>query len=82
MFKKFSEIGIADILAVDVVAAVASFFIIVFVSTAIGIVYGLIGSFVSRFTSHVRVIEPLIVFVTGYLSYLTAEMFHLSGILS
>lgn len=35
-----------------------------------------------RFTSQVRVIEPIFVFVMAYLAYLNAEIFHFSGILS
>ena len=35
-----------------------------------------------RFTSSVRVIEPLFVFIMSYLAYLNAEIFHLSGILA
>ena len=31
---------------------------------------------------HARVLEPLVVLIFAYLSYLTAEIFHMSGILS
>jgi sodium/hydrogen exchanger-like protein 3 len=82
VFEGFSEIGIENILGIDIVAGFASFFVIVFGATGIGMVLGLIGGFISRFTHHVRIMEPLIVFVIGYLSFLLAEMFHLSGILS
>lgn len=43
---------------------------------------GFAAAFVSRFTHHVKIIEPIFVFVMAYLSYLSAEMFHLSGILA
>lgn len=82
MFTGFSIIGLENILSVDVFLGIVSFLVIVFGSTFIGILYGFLGSFFSRFTNHVRVIEPIIVFVIGYMSYLTAEMFHLSGIIS
>ena len=35
-----------------------------------------------RFLNHARVLEPLIVLIFAYLSYLTAETFHMSGILA
>ena len=38
--------------------------------------------FVTRFTNHARVLEPLFVFVMAYMSYLNAEIFHMSGILA
>lgn len=34
-----------------------------------------------RLTTHVKVLNPVFVFVISYTAYLTAEMFHLSGIL-
>jgi solute carrier family 9 (sodium/hydrogen exchanger), member 3 len=82
VFEGFSEIGIENIQGIDIFAGFASFFVIVFGATGIGILLGLFGGFVSRFTHHVRIMEPLMVFVIGYLSFLVAEMFHLSGILS
>jgi solute carrier family 9 (sodium/hydrogen exchanger), member 3 len=82
MFEGFIEIRPSNIKYSDVLACMASVLIIIFGSPMIGIAYGFAGGLMSRFTYRVRVIEPLIVFVFGYLSYLTAEMFHLSGILS
>ena len=35
-----------------------------------------------RFTNHVRSIEALFVYLTAYLTYLFAEIFHFSGILA
>ena len=82
MFTSFCDIGLENILCTDVLAGIASFFVIICGSTVIGIFYGIMGSFLSRFMGHIRVLEPLIVFVIGYLSYLSAEMFHLSGIIA
>jgi NhaP-type Na+/H+ or K+/H+ antiporter len=82
MFEGFSLIGIDNIIVVDVVYGVVSFFVVVFGSTVIGIVCGFGGGFGSRFTSHYRLVEPMLVFVVCYMSFLLAEMFHLSGILS
>ena len=82
MFEGFSQIGMDNIIAVDVISGIASFFVIVFGATGIGILCGFFGGFLSRFTKHARIMEPLNVCVIGYLSFLLAELFHLSGILS
>jgi len=66
----------------DVIACLVSSAVILLVSPLIGIVFAFSAGFVSRFTNRVSVIEPLTVFVFGYMSFLSAEMFHLSGILS
>lgn len=47
-----------------------------------GIIWGFLTGLVTRFTDHVRVIEPIFIFVMAYLAYLNAEIFHMSGILS
>lgn len=81
MFEGFTNIGQDNITAVDIIAGIGSFFIIVIGAPGIGIVLGLIGGFLSRFTHHVRIMEPLIVVIICYLAFLIPEMFHLSGIL-
>lgn len=48
----------------------------------LGVVWGFFTGLVTRFTDHVRVIEPIFVFVMAYLAYLNAEIFHWSGILA
>ena len=34
---------------------------------------GLFASMITRFTKHVRVVEPLIIFTTSYFAFLLAE---------
>ncbi|XP_055368369.1 sodium/hydrogen exchanger 2-like isoform X1 [Betta splendens] len=46
----------------------------------VGLFFGLVAALTSRFTSRAPVIAPLFVFLYSYLSYLTSEMLHLSGI--
>ncbi|XP_023244345.1 Na(+)/H(+) exchanger beta-like [Centruroides sculpturatus] len=81
MFDEYSKMG-QNIIPVDYVAGVSSFFVVAVCGTLVGIVWGFLAAFVSRFTHHVRVIEPLFVFVMSYLAYVSAELFHLSGILA
>ena len=59
-----------------------SFFVVSLGGTLIGVAFAFLLSFVTRFTKHVRIIEPAFVFVISYLSYLTAEMLSLSAILA
>ncbi|GIY73567.1 hypothetical protein CEXT_62601 [Caerostris extrusa] len=82
MFEGYAEMGPKNIITVDYMAGVASFFVVALGGTLVGIIWGILAAFVSRFTHHVRVIEPLFVFVMAYLSYVSAELFHFSGILA
>lgn len=49
---------------------------------SLGIIWGFLTGLVTRFTDHVRVIEPIFIFVMAYLAYLNAEIFHMSGIMA
>ena len=81
MLETFSEIERSGAIQyIDIIAGFASFFVVALGGVGIGIVIALIASFVTRWTNHVRVIEPVIVIIFGYLSYLTTEIFELSGI--
>ncbi|KAL0124608.1 hypothetical protein PUN28_006456 [Cardiocondyla obscurior] len=82
MFETYSEMGPSRIIYTDVLAGLASFLVVAFGGTVIGIVWGFATGFVTRFTHQVRVIEPIFIFVMAYLAYLSAEIFHLSGILA
>jgi len=71
-----------NITASDIAKGFGSFIVVAGGGTVIGIVWGYITGFVTRFTNHATVLEPLFVFTMAYLSYLTAEIFHMSGILA
>lgn len=79
----FMEYSLQDeILVIDVFAGILQFFIVGLGGVLIGVLFGIACAFITKYTDHVRVIEPLFVFLLAYLSYLTAEMFHLSGIMA
>lgn len=82
MFEGYTEMGFENILAIDYFSGFASFFVIALGGVLMGVIWGFAAAFVSRFTHHVKIIEPIFVFVMAYLSYLSAEMFHLSGIMA
>lgn len=82
MFEAYCEIGVDNVTASDLGLGLASFAVVAGGGTLIGIFVGYLCAFTTRFMEHARVLEPLIVLMFAYLSYLTAEIFHMSGILS
>ncbi|XP_035175168.1 sodium/hydrogen exchanger 3 isoform X3 [Oxyura jamaicensis] len=82
VFEKFVELGPENVTGIECVKGIASFFVVSLGGTLVGILFAFLLSLVSRFTKHVRIIEPGFVFIISYLSYLTAEMLSLSAILA
>ncbi|XP_066494559.1 sodium/hydrogen exchanger 1 isoform X2 [Tiliqua scincoides] len=83
LYHLFEEFATFDkITFTDIVLGFLSFFVVSLGGVFVGVVYGIIAAFTSRFTSHIRVIEPLFVFLYSYMAYLSAELFHLSGIMA
>ncbi len=62
--------------------AVASFFFVVLGGILIGSLVGVLTALVLRLTSRARVLEPLIIIIMAYVSYIGAELVHWSGIIS
>ena len=62
--------------------AILSFFFVAFGGAVIGAVNGVFASYITTFTKHVRIVEPLIIFSTAYFAFLQAELVHWSGIIS
>jgi len=63
------------------VLGIVKFFVVIFGGLMVGVFFGLLSSFITKFTSSVKVVEPIIIFGFAYLSYIMAEMFHFSGII-
>ncbi|XP_070631033.1 sodium/hydrogen exchanger 3 [Bos indicus] len=82
VFESFVTLGGDKVTGVDCVKGIVSFFVVSLGGTLVGIVFAFLLSLVTRFTKHVRIIEPGFVFVLSYLSYLTSEMLSLSAILA
>jgi len=82
MFEAYVDIGAENIHVNDVLKGFASFLVVALGGTIVGIIWGYVTGFVTRFTNHARILEPLFVFTMAYLSYLNAEIFHLSGIMA
>ncbi|KAK6627647.1 hypothetical protein RUM44_010126 [Polyplax serrata] len=62
--------------------AIVAFFTVSLGGLVIGIFFGLVTALITKTTQDVRVVEPLAVLGIAYLSYLAAELFHFSGIIS
>lgn len=62
-----------DIEPVDILAGCARFIIVGCGGVFFGVIFGFISAFITRFTQNISAIEPLIVFMFSYLSYLVAE---------
>ncbi|XP_046759508.1 sodium/hydrogen exchanger 1 isoform X1 [Gallus gallus] len=80
LFEEFANFE--QVTIIDMVLGFLSFFVVSLGGVFVGVIYGLIAAFTSRFTSNIRVIEPLFVFLYSYMAYLSAEIFHLSGIMA
>jgi len=75
-------INIQNIGGNEIMMALLSFVFVVLGGSFIGFVNGVLASYVTCFTKHVRVVEPLLIFSSAYLSFLEAELLHWSGIIS
>ena len=81
LYRTFENLPEDNIDENQVGLAIGSFFVVSIFGTLIGILFGITASFITRFTDHVRVIEPIFVFIMAWMSYLAAEIFHFSGIM-
>ncbi|KAL7980449.1 hypothetical protein Chor_001603 [Crotalus horridus] len=61
LFEEFANFD--KVTLTDIILGFLSFFVVSLGGVFVGVVYGIIGAFTSRFTSHIRVIEPLFVFL-------------------
>lgn len=82
LFEAYTEMGLKNIVATDLLSGFLNFLVVAFGGTVIGVIWGFATALVTRFTNEVRVIEPIFIFVMAYLAYLNAEVFHMSGILA
>ncbi|KAK4012857.1 hypothetical protein OUZ56_025108 [Daphnia magna] len=82
MCDSYISLGPENIETIDVLSGFASFLVVALGGTTIGIFWGFLTGFVTKYTHRVLVIEPIFVFIMSYVAYLNAEAFQMSGILS
>ena len=81
VFATMESQGI-PITAGQIALGIGSFFTVSVGGLIIGIIFGFISSYITKFTKGVRVVETLLIFGFSYLSYLIADLLSWSGIIS
>ncbi len=82
IFENFLTIGQNNLVLQDFVLGFVSFFVVTIGGILIGLIFGFMAIFMTKFTERTPVLEPLVVFVYAYIAYLIAEITGLSGILA
>lgn len=82
LFESFAEMGQDNITGIDILLGSSSFVVVAFGGSIIGIIFGALASFTTKFTEHTPILEPLVIMSYSYLAYLTAEMTSTSSILA
>ena len=75
-------LDIPSIGALETGMAIISFFFVAFGGALIGAINGIFASYITTFTKHVQIMEPLVIFSSAYFAFLQAELVHWSGIIS
>ena len=79
VFSAYNEMD--EILPIYYFLGFVKFIVVCFGGLAIGVLAGLATAFLTKFSTHVEVAQPLIVYVMGYFGFLLAEGFEFSGII-
>ena len=77
-----SFLQMENILFADICLAFAKFLVVAGGGVILGVIYGFLGAFITKYTVNARIIEPTFVFTICFMAYLTAECFGLSAILA
>ncbi|KAG7215760.1 hypothetical protein INR49_021883 [Caranx melampygus] len=83
LYSMFSFVAdMPEVEPVDVFLGMARFFVVGLGGMGFGVLFGFVAAFTTRFTTKVREIEPLFIFMYSYLAYLVAELFAISSIMA
>ncbi|XP_051762185.1 sodium/hydrogen exchanger 2 isoform X2 [Ctenopharyngodon idella] len=83
LYNFFNRVAVMPVIeAGDVFLDIGSFFVVGLGGVLLGLLFGFVAAFSTRFTGKVREIEPLIIFMFSYLAYLLAELFAISSIMA
>uniref|UniRef100_A0A914DW08 Sodium/hydrogen exchanger n=1 Tax=Acrobeloides nanus TaxID=290746 RepID=A0A914DW08_9BILA len=81
MLLTFVDIGSSNIITRDYILGFISFFVVAFGGIIIGVISAFVASFLTKFTSNVPIVNPVIVVLLSFCSYWICELTGLSSIL-
>lgn len=83
LYNLFNHIAVMPVVeAGEVFLDIGSFFVVGLGGVLLGLLFGFVAAFSTRFTGKVREIEPVIIFLYSYMAYLIAELFAISSIMA
>jgi len=83
VFDTLEKIAFIDVANSTYGYALLSFLPIALGGTLVGVFYGLLSSFACKYTSpQSKILEPTLIILSAYLSFLNAQFFHWSGIMA
>ncbi|XP_052830647.1 sodium/hydrogen exchanger 1 isoform X2 [Octopus bimaculoides] len=68
--------------SLQIFLGIVKFLVVSLGGLLVGIIIGIVSAVLTKYTHHVKVVEPITIFACAFLSYLMADMFELSGIIS
>ncbi|XP_041353925.1 Na(+)/H(+) exchanger beta-like [Gigantopelta aegis] len=68
--------------AEQIVLGMLKFFVVCFGGLFLGVLAGVGTAILTRFTTKIKVLQPLVIYTMAYLGFLLAELFEFSGIIS
>ncbi|GFR71559.1 sodium/hydrogen exchanger [Elysia marginata] len=83
LYKVFQSYNVMDeITGVHILLGFIKFLVVCLGGLALGILAGILTAVLTKFSTHVKVAQPIIIFMMAYFGFLLAEMFEFSGIIS
>ncbi|XP_035828489.1 sodium/hydrogen exchanger 2 [Aplysia californica] len=83
LYKVFQAYNVMDeINGIHYFLGILKFFVVCIGGLALGVLSGLLTAVMTKYSTHVKVAQPIIVFTMVYFGFLMAELFGFSGIIS
>ncbi|PVD18453.1 hypothetical protein C0Q70_21002 [Pomacea canaliculata] len=80
VMQVYNEMGTIPI--AQIVLGIVKFVVVCAGGLLIGVLAGIVTAVLTKYTYHVRVVQPLVIYTMAYLGFLMAELFEVSGIIS
>ncbi|GFO48983.1 sodium/hydrogen exchanger [Plakobranchus ocellatus] len=83
LYKVFQSYNVMDeINGVHILLGFIKFLVVCFGGLFLGILAGILTAIFTKYATHVKVAQPIIIYTMAYFGFLLAEMFEFSGIIS